>query len=281
MGTDIYDEVLRVLDLFPNVLTTGLHRTLGTNVHSYILFANEYGTQYDEGGVEPVSYAQLQPHLDAALFLATFPTGYDLHLRTLRRLAQTATAPIYLDYHILALGRDAVGTRYLKRRPNWLEWVSCAAFLQLNLFEAEHLAGRRLSDSGALHRFGERVLDAGPSVVTITLGAEGSFMTYRGLPGTICAHFAAIASNTIDPTGCGDVYSAAFIARYLETGNVEDAAQAANRAAALKASSSGLEFTAALCRECLNSTELLLGRTIDNAKMPSGRTSLQLKGVER
>ena len=49
----------------------------------------------------------------------------------------------------------------------------------------------------------------------------------------------AVAEAT-DPTGCGDVYSAAFVVRFLESGEVVDATRVANNVAALKAATSSL-----------------------------------------
>lgn len=242
VGGDIMDEVVRLFLPWPNVSTRGFHRVQDFNIHSYILFTNEYGTQYDVGSVKPVSYSQLKPYLDADFFLVTFPTGFDMRLRTLRHLASSTTAPIHLNYQILTLGRDAHGTRYLKHRRNWLDWISCATFVQLNLFEAEHLADRSLSNDEDLRSFGDHILEAGPSVVNITLGSHGSFVAYRGKFGNAHAHCApTIVRRPVDPTGCGDVYSAAFVTRFLTTNDVMDSSRSANRVAALKATTSGLE----------------------------------------
>ena len=47
-GIDIFHEAISALARFPNVDTTGIHKIEQPHYHCYILFASEYGTQYDE-----------------------------------------------------------------------------------------------------------------------------------------------------------------------------------------------------------------------------------------
>jgi len=84
---------------------------------THLFFVSEYRVQFDEGQAVPVTYRQIRPFLDSAYLLATFPTGSDVGLRTLRRAATECQGQVYLDYHILTRGRDESGVRYLRWRP--------------------------------------------------------------------------------------------------------------------------------------------------------------------
>lgn len=243
IGEDIFDKVVEVLSSHPTVRLGGLRRVSRPNIHSYLLFANEYGVCYDEGHAIPVCYAQVRKHLGAAAILAPFPTGFDVRLSALKALSRATPAPIYIDYHTLALGRDSVGVRYFKYRPNWLEWVSCATFIQFNWFEAQHVARKRFDTMMDVQNFGEEILASGPMLVVVTRGEHGSYAVFRDNNGfSTCEHIATekIVQPT-DPTGCGDVYAATFLVHYLESQDFLSACRVASRAAAAKAISSGLD----------------------------------------
>ena len=98
VGEDIYDAVISALRLSPNIDVSGVKKIEGSHSRCYILFASEYGTQYDEGKEIPITFSQLSPFLDSSDFLLVSPmTGFDLSLRALRRIFQAANCPVYLD----------------------------------------------------------------------------------------------------------------------------------------------------------------------------------------
>lgn len=241
VGYDVYDEVLEVIRPHTNVQTVGLRRTTEPNLQSTIVYVNDYGVQFDINRAQPVTFDQVLPFLDARAFMVTFPTGDDLRLTTLKAIAHVVHAPIHLDYHILSLGRDALGTRYLRKRSNWRDWLAQADVVQLNLFEASHLAGRSLQILDDFQTFAAQVLCLGPKMVAITRGADGSCLFCRnGAGGIDVVDVAAQVVEEVDATGCGDVYAAGFVVSLLETNDYLLAAKAASRVAAYKAGRRGL-----------------------------------------
>jgi sugar/nucleoside kinase (ribokinase family) len=69
----------------------------------------------------------------------------------------------------------------------------------------------------------------GPKMVIITRGAEGALF-YDGVRFT---QISAPEVDVVDPTGAGDVFSAAFLVRYIASGNLIAAGRFAVTAAAL------------------------------------------------
>lgn len=91
------------------------------------------------------------------------------------------------------------------------------------LFPGDHLEGARA------------LLDMGPSVVVVTLGAEGCLVvseleTIR-IPG--------IEVNVVDTTGAGDCFNGTFVAGYLQGWPLERCARVANAAAAFSVTGLG------------------------------------------
>lgn len=174
VGTDIFDDVLTFLSRFKNVDTSGVRRLRDPNVHNYIIFVSEYGTQYDEHINEPIRLSQVKPFLGRSDFiLVSSMTGFDMSLTTLQQIKLAASCPIYFDYHILALARDALGNRFVRRRRNWLQWCAACDHLQMNQHEAESLSGFSLGNEEKALHFVTPILDRGVRSVAITFGAKG------------------------------------------------------------------------------------------------------------
>ncbi len=73
-------------------------------------------------------------------------------------------------------------------------------------------------------------------LVVLTHGAEGC-MVYQGQQPP--RHFPAFPIQVVDPTGAGDSFAAGFLIRYLETGDIAQAARFGNATAALAIASYG------------------------------------------
>lgn len=236
VGDDIFSSVISSLDKFSNVDISGIKKVVGSHFHCYILFASEYGTQYDEGIEVPIEFSQILPFLSESDFILISPmTGFDIKLETLQQVKQAATCPIYLDYHILALDRDVLGNRFLRRRDNWLDWCISCDHLQLNQFEAESLSEFPITSLDDAKRFSKNILQNGVKSVAITCGSKGAFVCLK--EDDLLIHGEKVTA--VDTTGCGDVFASAFVVRYLETQDYRKSYEFANKAASLKCSISG------------------------------------------
>jgi len=68
-----------------------------------------------------------------------------------------------------------------------------------------------------------------PHISVVTQGAQGATLYHKGER----YRFPAPHARSVDPTGAGDIFAAAFLVRWAETGNAHTAARFANAAASL------------------------------------------------
>jgi sugar/nucleoside kinase (ribokinase family) len=186
------------------------------------------------GGVPAWSWSELEPitaRCDA--LLVNFISGHELVLGTARGLRGACRGPVFADLHSLFLATRPDGTRVARTRPDVGEWLSCFDVVQLNRAEAA-LAS---TPETAPEAFARSVLEAGPNLAAVTLGEEGAVWASRRAPDVPGGGRVASGCVTIDsprrgdPTGCGDVWGAAFFSRILAGERADVAARFATRLA--------------------------------------------------
>jgi hypothetical protein len=222
------------------------------------------------GGVPGWTWAELGPMVrDLDAVYLNFISGFELCLGTAQALRQGFAGPIYADLHSLFLGMQQDGIRVLRPLADAPSWFGCFDLVQLNEDEMQQLTPDPLSLSA-------QAIGAGVSLLTVTLGPRG--VAYVAAPGfdglagkrgsgeagkhpdanpagyrevasppgfpasPLSARSALIkapAVETLDPTGCGDVFGAAAFARLLAGDPVEAALGHATRLAARNAAFRG------------------------------------------
>ena len=88
---------------------------------------------------------------------------------------------------------------------------------------------RQLTGLDDADRIADFYLSVGPKIVALTLGAEGALIATREKRVRVPAR----AAKIVDATGAGDMFTGAFLAEYLRTGDPFAAGRYANVAAAL------------------------------------------------
>lgn len=231
VGKDILGEVTELLSRHPNIHLDGIRRVDRQNACCYLLFVT--GTHFNDGSIVPITRADVEGFLSPDIILITFPTGLEMTLGTLKFIRRKAKCPIYIDYHMLDHGRDQASARFGQKHQGWVDWVQAADFAQFNQFEAEHLFGRPMEAPKDILSFGRRLLRKGMKAAMITFGEKGSFVVQSEDGKLGCAHIPSERGRMIvDTLGCGDVYSAGFIAQYLRSSDAIAAAHFASEAAA-------------------------------------------------
>jgi hypothetical protein len=203
------------------------------------------------GGVPGWTWSELGPMVrDLDAIYLNFISGFELCLGTAQALRQAFAGPIYADLHSLFLGMQQDGIRVLRPLPDAPSWFGCFDVVQLNEEEMQQLTPDPLSLSA-------QAIGAGVSLLVVTLGPRGA--AYVAAPG-----FEALKANaalrpgrptaplslrtalipaphteTLDPTGCGDVFGAAAFARLLAGDPVEQALRHATSLAARNAAFRG------------------------------------------
>ena len=198
------------------------------------------------GGVPGWRWDELEPLLGGldALYV-NFLSGVELELETAQRLRGSFPGPIYADLHSLFLGPPSGGPRTPRPLRDWRAWLACFDAVQLNEDELALLAPE-VTDRDALER---SLPGAGPGLVLITRGGRGvRYVAAAGFPDDPLAWRGAARGPGVrmgevpapegklpgDPTGCGDVWGAAFIAGALGGLERETAIVRAQRLAAAK-----------------------------------------------
>ncbi len=213
VGTDAAERVRTDFGRLDRVFAEGLRPVAEINNKVHILYRT--GGEREEtltGGVPPLAWEALEPwteRLDAWLW--NFVAGNEVELETFARLKAAFDGPIHLDVHSLCLERPRGGPRRPRRPERWEAWVEGVTWVQCNEREA-----------GLLWTGEDAPLDA-PEEAALAervraLGAEGLLVT-RGDGGASWhdadGRFDAPAVNVeaaVDPTGCGDVTGAAWVA---------------------------------------------------------------------
>lgn len=196
-------------------------------------YANEYDedgnrTQYliEQGDVLPASAA---PSTRPERFSA--PVDVLLYAPAFHELPAPPMTPIPAKVTAIALQGllrdvDAALRVFPHRAPaaqvaEWLPVVAFAFLSDEDTFNAE--------------AFAKRASDRGPAVF-LTRGHHGAQLFAGGE-----AHdLEALPASIVEPTGAGDCFSTAFLVRYAETGDVEDASRFALAAGALAVEGTGL-----------------------------------------
>jgi hypothetical protein len=202
------------------------------------------------GGVPSWTWPELGPMVaDLDALYINFISGFEMCLGTAEALRHGFAGPIYADLHSLFLGMGADGVRVLRPLPNAPTWFSFFDVVQLNEEEMNQLGGDPLA-------LASDALGAGVSLLNVTVGPRGVIYVARpGFDGFGAQHAAPLhapltatirtariappAVETLDPTGCGDVFGATCFARLLAGDAVDAALTAANAAAARNATFRG------------------------------------------
>lgn len=205
------------------------------------------------GGVPAWTWPELGPMVrDLDALYLNFISGFEMCLGTAQALRHGFGGPIYADVHSLFLGMQQDGMRVLRPLPDSADWFACFDAVQVNEDEMRQLSPDPLGMSAQL-------LAAGVSLLVVTLGPRGAAYVaasgwdgWAGVGGSGREQTGAVGGldvsapvrtalipaprvETLDPTGCGDVFGAVLCSRLLAGDSVEAALREANRLAARNA----------------------------------------------
>ena len=214
--------------------------------------SEERRTERLTGGLPAWTWLALKPLLDEArldALLINFLSGWELDLETAQLIRQNFPGPIHCDLHMMAWAVQPDGMRTLRPIPDVAEWCRCFDFLQMNEDELAMVAPDPMSLAAT-------AIAAGVSCLFVTLGKRGAIYVAapgfdhiddlpprtglstapRGGTGGLGAVRTALVpaepvDESLDPTGCGDVWGATYFSRLLAGDTLSDAFAAANRAA--------------------------------------------------
>ncbi|MBN1441604.1 MAG: ribokinase, partial [Planctomycetes bacterium] len=122
------------------------------------------------------------------------------------------------------------------------ELLSRVSILTPNESEAELLAGVRVEDAGSAERAARKLLERGPQVVIVTLGASGSLVATA--EGTELVE--SFRVEPVDTTAAGDVFNGSLAVALAEGQPLRAAVRFASAAAAISVTRLGAQPSAPL-----------------------------------
>ncbi|MBI4551623.1 MAG: carbohydrate kinase family protein [Candidatus Latescibacteria bacterium] len=243
IGRDCWDRMLHLLRPYPNVDTRGIViAPEGTSRNSIRYDASMEKVERLTNHIAPIPFTQVEPFVGYDALLINFIIGDDVSLDTLRAVRARSTGLLYLDVHNLCLGIDADGYRFHHRPDDWREWLSVVDIVQMNEVEACLLAGRPIHTDDEFAGIGREVLAAGPAIVIVTRGRQGSVtVSRRAGADTVFVCPPEPVDRVVDTTGCGDAFAAGFLTEYLKMNDPVAASRLANWTAGVNCTLAGLK----------------------------------------
>ncbi len=244
IGRDAFELVTRALKKSRGVRPDYLNKVSEKNNHCFLTYFDYEGkNEILKGGVKPLKYNDIRLLPDCDIILLNFISGRDIYLQSLRKLRQNYEGKIYIDVHSLTLGKRKNGRRYLRRPSNWLAVIETGDYIQMNRLELDILTSmvipirknRSIPNVKLKKLVGilrENRIKATEKVFIITAGVEGCYLYFYFRNKWQFRHIPPQKKVLRkDTTGCGDCFSAGFIAGLLESSDLIICAEKANRVA--------------------------------------------------
>lgn len=217
LGEDRYAAAMEHFSKLPHVDVSALARAPGRLTH--VLLTWKTASWRDEVcrymmKAFDASVAKKVSDCDAVHI--NFINGTELNLDVLRAIRQSFSGLISLDVHNLISVFSEEGKRTIVGFKQWREWVPHLDIVQCNEFEIAQMFDRKVESRAEMAIAAKEVAMAGPRVVSVTLGPEGAITVHRRNGDYYMLDIGVLPPvKAVDPTGCGDSFSAGFIVAML------------------------------------------------------------------
>ncbi|MFC1728896.1 carbohydrate kinase family protein [candidate division KSB1 bacterium] len=251
----------KISEQFSRYRSVDLHKVVSYPGHNNRVLLEYYSRderiEYSTFLPAPYTIGELLPLPDVRCFMVNFISGIEMRVNTFAALRRRLKVPVFVDLHSLFLGFKKNGQRFYRIRRDWSRWHVSGDIVQMNENEAFILSGTVRNAPTGLNRmlrkkknnhhrefdrksFGRYLLDRGARVVIITRGTAGSHVFWRGSRRNFDKELPAyLFGGHAEPTGCGDVFSAGYIAKSLDGADPPEAADFAAQVAGMRAAQSG------------------------------------------
>jgi len=170
------------------------------------------------GFMDPILPEDLEPILDADVFVFIPISDYEVSLDTLRYIKKkNKKAVIIFDAHGPTTACLSNGERKLKFWVDRDQWLPYIDVLKMNLEEAQASWFKKEYESQDLHHeiskedmltFAQHCINKGVKCIAITMDSRGCMVYFKKKGKVVSEMVPAVkVSNVIDTTGCGDSFA--------------------------------------------------------------------------
>ncbi|MBF8247957.1 MAG: hypothetical protein HW374_757 [Bacteroidetes bacterium] len=235
IGTNEFDRVINRLDRYKNVDTTGIFKMNGPTNHVHLFYTKD-GSRRVECSKDisgPIPFSRMEHLTDVDGILINMISGFDITLETLNKIRTESlrqNVPVHFDFHTLSLGIDNEHKRFRRPVVDWRIWCAGINSVQMSEEEAAGLTPEHFGE----HSLASAVLSENCHAMIVTRDRRGGTLFQKNGNRLVKHEFHGIETEAQDPTGCGDVFGAAYLFEFLKNRNHIQAAEFANRVAAAK-----------------------------------------------
>ncbi len=243
IGSDAKEELYQMLGSRTSISLHGIRDFSGNTNMNRLVYSNKNERKETASFyTPPISLQMITPYLDCDVLLFNFIAGYDVSLQTLKAIRAKTHATIFMDVHSLVLAKNAKGVRAFHPVQQWKIWTAQTDILQMNTGELLFFTGNNgridENDESALRNLIAQLVELGPRFVIITASKRGIYLGTRKRTAFLSQKY---TGSVVDTTGCGDIFSAAFLAKLLIMDDPSIACDYANTLAGLATQTRGIK----------------------------------------
>jgi sugar/nucleoside kinase (ribokinase family) len=242
VGQGDYETLLEQLKPYKNIDVSGIFKFKGPTNQVQLFYQNDARTRIEcsQNISAPIPFNRIKPYLDGDGVLINMISGADITLETLgyiRMETRERNIPIHFDFHSLTLGTDQEFKRFHRPITDWRRWCFMLNSIQMSEEEALGLSAERYDEKTLTNHMMPLMVET----LLITRGERGITVIVQDIHKKLTQKDIAGVSfgDTVDTTGCGDVFGAAFLYQSIKSKDSFVAAEFANKTAALNATFKG------------------------------------------
>jgi sugar/nucleoside kinase (ribokinase family) len=272
VGQTDYELLMEQIKQYKNIDTSGIFKFKGLTNQVHLFYQKDAQTRIEcsKHISAPIPFNRIKPYLDGDGVLINMISGSDITLETLdyiRMEIREQRMPIHFDFHSLTLGIDQEFKRFRRPLTDWRRWCFMLNSIQMSEEEALGLSAEHYDETTLTNHLMPLMVET----FIITRSDRGVTAIVQDIHKKLTRKdFAGVSfGNTIDTTGCGDVFGAAFLYQYLKSKDSLIAAEFANKAAALNATLKDVQELEGL-RQKLEQLGVSIYKPVPNGKPTNG-----------